>query len=111
MVDGSDADEKTKACIVKERVLMFASSISSAAKTPKEKGDKSNSCRKCWFSIPYFRRKRENDMMYKTVGVCGFRGACQVRGVSEAHQSPFMITIVTHRQRICNYVIMPRSHI
>ncbi|TSS72686.1 hypothetical protein Baya_12112 [Bagarius yarrelli] len=35
MVDGSDADEKTKLCIVKERVLMFASSIRSTAKTPK----------------------------------------------------------------------------
>lgn len=35
MVDGSDADENTKACIVKERVLLFASSISLVAKTPK----------------------------------------------------------------------------
>lgn len=61
MVDGSDADEKTKAFIVKGRVLVFSSPITAAAKKAKEQGDKSNSCRRRFhFSAPsYFKGKDE----------------------------------------------------
>lgn len=53
MVDGSDADEKTKAFIVKGRALVFSSPITAAAKKAKEQGDKSNSCRRRFrFSAP-----------------------------------------------------------